>query len=427
MILFLDCFAGIAGDMLVAALIHAGAPLDRVLADVRAVGVPGWDARVERVFRGPYAATRFVVEPSVAQAHDESGGPDHGHDSSHVHDGHDHDHGHGHDHGHDAGADAFPGQPQRSWATIRALLEAAPLPTRVRARSLVVFARLAEAESRVHGMPVDEVQFHEVGAVDSIVDIVAACSAMEALGITRVVSTPLPMGQGAVRTQHGLLSIPVPATVEVLRGFPVMPSPFGGELVTPTGAAIVAALAVPGPMPAMVIRSVGYGAGSRDPSTHANVLRVVIGQGEAGSANQVVELSCEVDDLPGEAVPALLDALLGAGALDAFVMPVLMKKGRTGLWIHALCTPDTQPAVGEALLRHSGSFGYRFALMDREVLARHTEVATTPFGDVRVKVGSRDGAIFHTSPEFEDCAKAAREHGVPLAHVYGAALAAFHD
>lgn len=425
MILFLDCFAGVAGDMLVAALVHAGAPLDAVLRDVRCVGIPGWSARVEAVHRGAYAATRFVVEPDGSAAPPGEPGAGHGHAHGHAHDhAHDHGHSHGHDHGHAADVpDAFPGQPQRDWATIRALLEAAPLPPRVKQRALATFARLAAAEGRVHGVPVDQVQFHEVGAVDSIVDIVAACSAMELLGVDEIVATPLPMGQGAVRTQHGVLSIPVPATVEVLRGYPVMPSPFGGELVTPTGAALVATLARPGSMPAMVIRAVGYGAGTRDPASHANVLRAVVGDGHAGSVVDVVELSAQVDDLPGESVPPLLDALLAAGALDAFVVPVTMKKGRPGLWIHALAAPDARGTVGEALLRHSGSFGYRWGPRTREVIARRHEAVDTDYGTVRIKLGEREGRVLHAAPEHEDCRAAASASGVAVGEVYGQALA----
>ena len=433
MILFIDCFAGIAGDMLVAALVHAGAPLDRVLADVRAVGVPGWVARCERVRRGAYAATRFIVSPTPTadvpdRGHDHDHGHDHGHDHDHDHEhehehGHDHAHEHGHDHAHDHGIpDSFPGQPQRDWATIRAMLEGAKLPRRVRERALATFARLAEAEGRVHGVPVDQVQFHEVGAVDSIVDIVAACSALELLKIDRIIATPLPMGQGVVRTQHGLLSIPVPATVEVLRGYPVMPSPFSGELVTPTGAAFIAALATPGAMPAMIIRSTGYGAGTRDPNTHANVLRVVIGEGDAGSVGEIVEISTQVDDLAGESVPPLLTALFDAGAVDAFVVPITMKKGRPALLIRALCAPERRAQVGTALLLHAGSFGYRWARMEREVLARRWQTVTTPFGDVRIKIGERAGAIVHAAPEHADCQALALARRVPLAEVYRAAL-----
>lgn len=412
---FLDCQAGIAGDMLVAALVHAGAPLAAVLAEVSAVGIPGWQARVEPVVRGPYAATRFVVEPdgSTAPAADPGAGQNH-----------DHGHGHGRDHA-APGPDTFPGQPARSWATIRALLEAAPLRPRVKDRAIRTFARLAAAESRVHGVPVDAVQFHEVGAVDSIVDIVAACAALEELGVDELVASALPMGQGRVRTEHGILPIPVPATVEVLRGFPVMPSPWSGELVTPTGAALVAALASPGVMPAMVIESVGYGAGTRDPPDHGNVVRVVVGSGHAGAPAEVAELRAQVDDLPGEQLPPLLEALLAAGAVDAWATPTLMKKGRPGLLLGALCAPDRRVVVGEALLRHGGTFGYRWTTLQREVLARSWESVRTRWGAVRVKVGRSAGVVVHAAPEFEDCAALAREHEVSVAEVQRAALAAW--
>jgi hypothetical protein len=432
LILFLDCFAGIAGDMFVAALLHAGAPLEAVLNDVRALGVPGWTAHVEAVHRGAYAATRFVVQPDGLPVAPQDG-HDHGHSHGHGH-GHDHGHGHGHGHGHDHGhagndvPDSFPGQPQRDWATIRALILAATLPPRVRERALCTFSRLAAAEGRVHGVPVDEVQFHEVGAVDSIVDIIAACSALELLGIDTIVSTPLPMGQGTVRTQHGLLSIPVPATVEVLRGFPVLPSRFSGELVTPTGAALIAALATPGSMPAMTIRAVGYGAGGRNPSTHANVLRACIGEpAEPSMGSEVAELSAQVDDLPGEAVPPLLQALFDAGALDAFAQPIVMKKGRPGLLIQAIAPPEHREAVGLALLRHAGTFGYRWSIKPREVLARSWESVTTRFGTLRIKLGAHEGAILHAAPEYEDCREAAARAGVSVPEVYRAALAAWSE
>lgn len=427
-IAFLDCDAGIAGDMLVAALIHAGAPLPAVLAEVAALGVSGWSARVVPAQRGAIAASRFLVEPEG----DGVGAPAAAHDH-----GHDHGHGHGHDHAgppllHLPGLDVpaaavFPGQPARTWTAIRTLLEGAPLRPRVRARALATFGRLAEAEARVHGVPVEAVGFHEVGAVDSLVDVLAACAALEELGVDRVVATPLPMGQGRVRTEHGVLPVPVPATVEVLRGFPVVPSPWSGELVTPTGAALVAALASPGPLPAMVIEAVGYGAGSRDPADHANVVRVVIGTEGAGAPVQVLELRAQVDDLPGELLPPLLEALLGAGALDAWATPVIMKKGRPGLLVGALAQAEDRAAVGEALLRHSGSFGYRWSAAEREVLVRSWDVVATPWGEVRVKVGRREGRLLHAAPEYEDCAALARASDRGIAEVYRAALAAWRE
>lgn len=408
-VLYLDCFAGIAGDMTVAALVHAGAPLADVLAEVRRLPVEGWEARVERVQRGAYVATRFVVSPTGGASFD----------------AHDHGHGHGHDHDHDHDADEFPGQPSRAWRDIRAMIATSALRPRVRDRALRAFEVLAIAEGRVHGMPAEDVTFHEVGAVDSIVDIVAACAAMECLGIDEIVTSPLPMGRGQVRTAHGILPVPVPATVELLRGFPVCASEFPGELVTPTGAALVAGLATPGPLPAMRIAAIGYGGGTRDPSSHANVLRVIIGEGDAGAVPEVAELRAQVDDLTGESVPGLLEALFVAGAIDAWVTPVTMKKGRPGLAITALAPSDRRAVVGEALMRHSGTFGYRWDVLAREVAARSFVEVATAFGTVRVKIAEREGRILHAAPEHEDCASLARQFDLPVAEVRGAALAAW--
>lgn len=419
-VLFVDPVAGLAGDMLVAALVHAGASLDAVLEEVRRVPLGGWRARVEPAVRGAFAGLRFVVEPDPAFVAAE--GPGHGHDHGH---GHGHDHGHHHDHAHDALPDTFPGQPSRAWRDIRALIEAAPLRPRVRERSLRCFAALADAEGRVHGMPADAVTFHEVGAVDSIVDVVAACAALEELHVDRIVCGPLPAGHGRVRTAHGWMPLPAPATIELLRGFAIEPSPWPGEHVTPTGAAVVAALGEPGHLPAMRVLASGTGAGTRDPSTHANVLRVVLGEGDAGAVNEVAELRAQVDDLTGESVPGLLEALFAAGAVDAYVTPILMKKGRTGLEITALAPIDARVLVGDALLRHAGTFGYRWSSAPREVAARRWVEVQTEFGPVAIKLAEREGRLLHAAPEHEDCARAAAAAGVSVAEVRAAALAAW--
>ena len=427
-VLYIDAFAGIAGDMTVAALLHAGAPLDDVRAELATLPLHGWRARTESVWRGAFAATRFIVEPDGAPSSGAGGPPEAGaHDHRH---GHAHDH--GHEHGHSArsahapdGLDAWPGQPSRDWRTIRSMLEAAALHPRVRSRALAAFGVLAEAEARVHGLAVDAVTFHEVGAIDSIIDIVGACAAMECLDIDTIIASPLPMGHGRVHTEHGPLPIPVPAVVELLRGWSVEPSPWAGELVTPTGAALVAGLATCGPLPAMRIQAVGYGAGTRNPGDHANVLRVVIGEGASGSATTVVELRAQVDDLPGEGVPLLIEAMFAAGAIDAWVTPIVMKKGRPALLIGALTTPDRRAPVGDALLRNGGTFGYRYETLAREVLARRHVTVPTPWGTVRVKLAERGGEVFHAAPEYEDCAGVARAAGVSLARVMGAALSAW--
>lgn len=403
--LYVDAFAGLAGDMLVAALVDAGAPVDGVLAAIEGLGVGGWSARMERVQRGPFAAQRFVVD--LGWTFSPADGHDHGHG---------HDRGHDHDHAHDEA---------RTWRTIRALLQAAALPPRARDRALAVFGRLAEAEAKVHGVAVDDVAFHEVGAVDSIVDIVGVCVALELLGVDRIVASPLPLGTGHTHGDHGYIPLPAPATLEVLRGWPIVPWPHPGETVTPTGAAVVAALAEPGPIPAMRLRAIGHGAGTRNPTTHPNVVRVLLGDGDAGAVDAVDELRANVDGVSGEHLAPLLQALLDAGAVDASLTPILMKKGRPGYLVTALVPPGRRAAVGDVLLRQGGTLGYRWTAAAREVLARRHVGVTTPWGEVRVKVGERAGVLLHAAPEHEDVATVAAKAGVSLAEVSAAAWAAW--
>lgn len=396
--LWIDAFAGISGDMTIAALADAGAPEDEVLAGLASLGLPGWSGRFERVRRGPFAALRFVVEVA-----------DHGQE---------HDHHHAHDHAHDHAS-------ERSWRHIRALLETSPLPPRVRERAVATFAVLAAAEGRVHGVAPDDVTFHEVGAIDSIVDIVGACIALDLLQVERIVTAPLPLGAGGTRSEHGWIPLPAPATLELLRGFPVSGSPWPGETVTPTGAALLAALSRPGPLPPIRVERIGYGAGTRNPATHPNVLRVLLGEGDAGAATSICELRADVDTLSGEALPGLLDALLDAGAIDVSAVPTLMKKGRPGFRVVALCAPGDRAVVGDALLRHGRTLGYRWSHAEREILARRHVTVATPYGEVRLKLGELSGEIVHVAPEYEDVAARARTAGVPIAEVQAASMAAW--
>lgn len=398
-ILYLDLQAGIAGDMFVAAMLQLGAPLEPIARALDGLGFGPLPVRSEPCMRGPFAALRFVVAPAGPDAH------------------------------------------HRSHAEIARVLEAAPLPERARRRALAVFARLARAEGAVHGIPPEEVHFHEVGAVDSIVDTVGACLLLEQLGVDRVVASALPLGSGTVRAAHGRMTVPAPATLEVLTrwrgggaaGWPTFQDGIPGERVTPTAAALVCALATPGAgpqgaMPGMRPLAVGYGAGTRDPAAIANVARVVLGEdlerpAAPPSPDRVEVLEAQVDDMPGEWIPPLIDALLGAGALDAFICPVVMKKGRPGMLITALAPEGRAEPVIEALLRHSTTLGLRRRATRREVLERRHEVVQTPFGEVRIKLGLRGGMVIQSSPEFEDCAARAREAGVPIQDVYRAALA----
>ncbi len=465
-ILFIDPFAGVAGDMLVAAMLDAGVPPEHLEGELRKLPLQHWRMRSFPAQRGAFAAKRFVVEPVeegvappqrgggtgvqpalTTSLHSDSavshvgsvtilGVVSYGalasapnkvspvaagdaHHHSHAHgDGHNHGHGHSHE-------DEWPGQPDRRWSHIRAMIQDSALAPRVRSRALRAFQKLAEAEGKVHGIPAEEVAFHEVGAVDSILDMVGVCVCLEYLDIDELRCGPLPMGSGTTRSQHGLIPLPAPATLELLKEFPIFPSTFPGEHVTPTGAALVAALARAGSLPAMRVERIGYGAGTRDPQTHANVLRVLVGEGEAGSAAEVLELSAQVDDLAGEGIPGLIAGMLAAGAIDAWASPVLMKKGRPGYLIGALCLPELRVAVGDALLKHSGSFGYRWTGRQREVLERRFEVAETAWGSVRIKLGYRGGTLLHAAPEYEDCATLAAAHGLPWVRVHAAALAAW--
>lgn len=413
-VLWIDASVGVAGDMLLGALLDAGAPLDRVAEGLATLGFDGWTLRVDEVRRGAFRAAHAVVEVA---GHEEEGGPedgqDHGHDHAHGHD-HGHDHGHGHGHG--------------AWRDIRARIAAAPLPERVRRRALAAYGRLAEAEAKLHGMAVDDVVLHEVGAVDAVVDVVGTCLALEALDIDAIVATPLPMGTGRVRAAHGALPLPAPATLEVLRGWPVVPSAWPGEWVTPTGAALIAALATPGPMPAMVVRAVGYGAGRRDPPQVANLVRVVVGDAAEGVAGDtVVELACNLDDVTGQIAAPLIDTLLADGALDAWIVPAHMKKGRPGLILHALARPADADRLAERILRDSPTLGVRRDLRTRAILDRWWVDVATPYGAVRVKVGGRDGVAWHAAPEYDDVAARAVAAGVPIREVWEAAIAAWRE
>ena len=396
---WIDPVGGLAGDMLVAAFIDAGASEAAVLAALEALALPGWSARLERVWRGPFHAARFVVDLAPITAHGHGAGA-----------GRDHDHDHG---------------PGRRWADIRTRLETSALSARARRHALAIFGVLAVAEGRVHGMEPDAVRFHEVGALDSIVDIVAVAVALDLLDLDELVVGPIPLGTGQTFGAHGLIPLPAPATLELLRGFAVEGRELRGETVTPTGAAVVAALGRTGPIPRMRVVATGVGAGSWDPASHPNVVRVVLGEADGSASTEVAELRAEVDSLHPELVPPLLEALLAAGALDAYVTPIVMKKGRPALLVTALAPVPMRAAIGDVLLRHGATLGYRWSFAARDEVARRVVTVDTRFGLVPMKVGERDGAVLHAAPEYEVCAALARTAGVPVAEVSAAAWAAW--
>jgi pyridinium-3,5-bisthiocarboxylic acid mononucleotide nickel chelatase len=434
-LLYVDPVAGVAGDMLCGALLDAGGDLAALRRGLEGLGIDGFEISTRTVQRGAFRATHFSVRPASAGTV-ESGALSTGRSLADggAHDGtHAHSHGHTHDHagaGHDGQPDAgrepvFPNQPDRTWRSISALLHAADLPSRVRVRAIRVFTALANAEARAHGLPADDVHFHEVGGVDAIVDITAACLLLEQLGVDQVVCGPVPVGSGTVRSAHGMIPIPAPATATLLSGWPVTLGQPGLELTTPTGAALIAALAEPGSIPDMTLEGQGFGAGSRDPGDHANICRVLLGRAAAANtAPEIVVVAAQMDDLTGEHLPALIDALLAAGAVDAFATPVLMKKGRSGLLVEAHARPATEDAVARAMLRHGSTFGVRAWTARRRVLDRWHTTSRTPWGEVRVKVGALDGEVLQTAPEYEDVQSVARAAGQPAPRVHWAALQA---
>jgi uncharacterized protein (TIGR00299 family) protein len=383
-ILYVDCVAGVAGDMLLAALLDAGADEQAVREGLGRLGVDGLDLRVTRAERHGISGARI----EVLAPHE------------HVH---------------------------RTWGDVRALIDSAALPAGAAARAHDAFRRLAVAEARVHATEPELVHFHEVGAVDAIADICGACLALETLGVDDVVCSPLPVGRGFVRAAHGRLPLPAPATLEILRdaGAPLEPLELRAELVTPTGAALVAALASRfGPFPALTPRAIGYGAGTRDLEEVPNVVRVVLGEPVAGAAaGDVLLVETNLDDLSPELVPDAAAAATAAGALDVWTTAAQMKKGRPGVVLSALARPADAEAVAGALLRHTSALGVRLAPYARRELDRDW-VTVDAGGAVRVKRGWLDGELVNVAPEHDDCAAVARSTGRPVKEVWARALTA---
>jgi pyridinium-3,5-bisthiocarboxylic acid mononucleotide nickel chelatase len=299
---------------------------------------------------------------------------------------------------------------------------------------VAVFQRVARAEGSIHGRPADEVEFHEVGAVDSIVDIVGACLALDMLGRPRVVASPVIEGTGSVRCAHGRLPLPAPATLEILsaRGIPLRQCDEPHELVTPTGAALLAEFAEDfGPMPALAAARIGYGLGQRQNKTRPNVLRAVLNEGATAPAHDwetdtIAVLETNLDDVSSEVLGGLVEKALAAGALDVFHTPIQMKKSRPGVLVSLLCRPGDADRFSEMLLRETSAFGVRRTEAERRKLRREVVKVATPFGEVDLKLGRLDGAVLQAAPEFESCRKAAADHGVALKRVYEAAVAAWN-
>ncbi len=378
-ILYLDCYAGISGDMTVAALLDLGAPLEHLRSELRRLALPdgAYEVAVERVERHGLSALRFDVTPRDCHPH-------------------------------------------RSYSVIDAMIAGSGLGGSVKERARRVFRRLAEAESGVHGVGVEEVEFHEVGAIDSIVDIVGTAICLEYLGVGRIFAAPLPLGSGFVATSHGRLPVPAPATTELLRGLAVHGQCGAGERVTPTGAAIVAALAeVPGERPAMTVTGIGSGAGSMDFGDCPNILRAFLGREEGGvdPCDEIVVVETNIDDSTPEVLGYAMERLLAEGALDVFFTPIQMKKNRPATLLSFLCQPSRLDALSRLALMETSAIGLRYHRAGRIKLERCIRVVQTEFGPVRFKLLFERGRFLRASPEYEECRRIAAERGAPCQEV----------
>lgn len=378
-ICYLDAFSGISGDMLVGALVDAGADPSRIAGALASLDA-GVEVRFEKTKRRGISATKFHVAAEQAKAH-------------------------------------------RHLPDIFRLLEQGDLPESVKQNAKAVFQRLGEAEAAVHNMPLERVHFHEVGAVDSIADIVGACLGFELLGIEEIHCSPINVGSGTVKTEHGVLPVPAPATVALLAGKPVYSRGPAMELTTPTGAAVAVTLAARfGPPPPMVLAAAGYGAGGADFPEHANVLRVLIGEASgAREATAVSVIEANIDDLSPQVLGYAMERLIEAGALDVSFSPVFMKKNRPGTLLRVIARPEDQEKLAALLFAETSTLGLRILSAERRVQSRRTVEVETRYGTVRVKV-SGDGAY---APEYEDCRRIAREHGVSLREVLNEASLAY--
>jgi len=380
-VVYLDCVGGLAGDMLLAALLDAGAELDTLRSVPAALGIDGVEIGVERVERQGIGALHLAIDAP-----------------------HDHDH--------------------RHYAEIRNLVARADLPESARTRSLEAFARLAEVEGGIHGVPPDDVHFHELGSLDTLVDVCGAFVLLDELGVERVVCSPLPFARGFVSAAHGVLPLPAPATLGLLRGASLVGVDTEAELVTPTGAAIVATVAdVWGALPPLTLEAVGYGAGTKDFEDRPNVVRVVLGAEAERPTGRVVLLETNLDDFQPELVPDTVERCFDAGALDVWTVPVQMKKGRPGFVLSVLARPEKQGVLARVLLDETSALGVRVSRLERYELEREERSVDLAGGSVRIKVGLLDGRVVNLAPEHDDCAALARSTGRSVKSVWAEALA----
>ena len=400
--LHLDCPSGISGDMFAAALLDLGLPLSHFQEAIAGLHLPEKVLlKSERALRGGLAGTRFLVE------------------TPHEHSPHSHSHPHDHSHEHEHG---------RSWAQIRTLLQNSHLSASVKDTALKIFHRVAEAEARLHGKLVDEVHFHEVGAVDSIVDIVMAAVGFHHLGLPHVTASVPVEGTGTIQCAHGSFPLPAPATAEILRGIPLRQIDVPAELTTPTGAAILAQLVRHfGPLENFTTEKIGYGLGTRDLPGRPNVLRAFLGHtsnSPSSSHESVIEIRTHLDDITGEHLAHAIDRLMAEGALDASALPILMKKGRPGYLLTVLALPKDSEHLASLVLRETTAFGLRLERVERRTLRREEKTVNTPYGPIRVKLGYLGDSLVQIHPSDSDCRKASISASVSHADVAAAARSA---
>lgn len=423
-ILYFDCFSGASGDMLLGAFLDAGLPLEELRQALGSLAIAGSAVSARRVLRAGVSATKFLVagaEASTPSSISEGHGHDHSHEHHHPQGPADHHHGDWSHHGTHTG--------HRSLAEIYELIDQSALTPSGKTRAQELFRRLGEVEAGIHQISLDRIHLHEVGALDSIIDIVGVVFAMEWFAADRIVSSPLNVGGGMVRSAHGVFPVPAPATLQLLQGLPVYSSGAPAELVTPTGALLISAYADSyGPLPAMTVERTGYGAGDRDLPDTPNVLRILVGtaQGDA-AAERVVVLECEIDDMDPQIFGPLMDRLYAAGALDVFFTSVQMKKNRPGTLLTIVARPDERQALSALVFRESTSLGVRYQEVARERLARESVAIETPLGSIRFKVARLGSDIVNAAPEFEDCARVSTERGVPIKEVLAVATKAYLD
>lgn len=439
-VLYFDCFSGAAGDMILGALIDAGVPFDDVRHALGSLAIDRDAVWTERVVRAGVTATKFCVRgediPGAASGGTAAVGGERPHSHAHAHahapahtHGHDHDHGHEHLHPHVHGPGGETAHGHRSLDDIYRLIDGSALSAVARDRAKALFARLGEAEAAVHGVPLARVHLHEVGALDSIIDIVGTVHAIESLGVAQVVASPLNVGSGMVRSAHGLFPVPAPATLRLLAGVPIYAGAQQAEMVTPTGALLVTGYAGRyGPVPAMRLSRTGYGAGSRDIRETPNVLRVLLGEAEVSqTGHQVTVVEAEIDDMNPQLFGVVMERLLAEGALDVFYTAIQMKKNRPGTLLTVIVPPDARDRLVATIFRETTTIGVRVRDSLRQCLDRAFVSVETPMGAVRVKV-ARDGTrVLNAAPEFDDCVRLATAGGHPVKAVQAAAMKAYLD